>query len=387
MEQYTVNRTSKITAEVLEDFVIDETSLTRRIFRALIVDNPKDSSATVSGYLIYQRKGKNQKWEDISDSKLNQLKSGDGIKFHFSCGELKKFNEILEQSYALGNSGITSGKKNLVVAEANRVIEVPAERNALIKKLLAKNFGREIWEEILSSDPDLATRLSNSKIQTDRKRVLEEFEISVSKNKDEHYWQSFFEKNTWIFGYGLKYHFLHLLQAQPHYGGTNVTGKGAQKGDYLMYTSATESRFTVLVEIKKPDTQLFQFKKSGELLVYRNGAPVLNYELTGAISQIQVNSNTWEAEGAKAQQNAEQLRDNKIYTHSPKGILVIGHTSQLDNFDKRRAFELFRANIHNPEIVTFDELFERARYIVGEVLPEVKADAVNKFSHDDDLPF
>jgi hypothetical protein len=34
------------------------------------------------------------------------------------------------------------------------------------------------------------------------------------------------------------------------------------------------------------------------------------------------------------------------------------------NKDKLRSFELLRKNTTNPEIITFDELYERARFIV-----------------------
>ena len=34
------------------------------------------------------------------------------------------------------------------------------------------------------------------------------------------------------------------------------------------------------------------------------------------------------------------------------------------NKDKLRSFELLRKNIVSPEIITFDELYERARFIV-----------------------
>jgi hypothetical protein len=37
----------------------------------------------------------------------------------------------------------------------------------------------------------------------------------------------------------------------------------------------------------------------------------------------------------------------------------------LDNRDKRATFDIFKKNLHNPEIVTFDELYERAKFIVG----------------------
>ncbi|MFZ2864514.1 MAG: Shedu immune nuclease family protein [Ignavibacteriaceae bacterium] len=363
MAQLTTKSTSHYTADILQDFIIDETSTTRRIFKATIVANPKDPSASVTGHIIYQRKGRKDEWEDVRKLNLSELKSGEGVKFHFSCSEMKSFYNALEQSYAIGNKGISYGTKELIVEEASKIIEVPDGRRQFIKTLLKQDYGEEVWKELLSIDPDLATKLSYAKIQADRKKSLKEFEESLEKDNDEAYWQNFFENNQWIFGFGLKYQFLHPLQAQPHYGGTKLSGKGAQKGDYLLHTVA-ENKFTVPVEIKKPEAQLFARDKDLKIKKYRNGVPILSSSLTGAVSQIQVNSKTWEIEGSNSQQNREELQAAKIFTHGPKGILVIGHSKQLDSFEKRKAFELYRSNIHNPEILLFDELFERAKYIV-----------------------
>ena len=60
----------------------------------------------------------------------------------------------------------------------------------------------------------------------------------------------------------------------------------------------------------------------------------------------------------------EELTQEAVFTVQPKGILVIGHTNQLDTTDCRNSFELFRRNLTNPEILTFDELYKRARFIV-----------------------
>jgi len=40
------------------------------------------------------------------------------------------------------------------------------------------------------------------------------------------------------------------------------------------------------------------------------------------------------------------------------------------NEDKFSSFELFRRGMHNPEILTFDELFERAKHIIKNPLTE-----------------
>lgn len=86
--------------------------------------------------------------------------------------------------------------------------------------------------------------------------------------------------------------------------------------------------------------------------------------------------------GARTERNRALLPE--VFTVSPKGIVVIGKTSELDNLDKRNSFERFRREIRNPEIITYDELFERAKFIVGEselVLP------VDDAIDDDELPF
>ena len=38
---------------------------------------------------------------------------------------------------------------------------------------------------------------------------------------------------------------------------------------------------------------------------------------------------------------------------------------------KLNCFEIFRRNLHNPEVITFDELYERAMFIVNNKLNPV----------------
>jgi len=176
-----------------------------------------------------------------------------------------------------------------------------------------------------------------------------------------------FKRNTWIFGYGLRYQFLHTIESQPHYGGTAVTGRGGERADYLTATAA-DVQFTVLVEIKKPDTDLLCDEQ------YRNGVHAPSSELAGGVSQLQVNCRKWEIEGARLEQNVEILGEQNIFTVSPKGILVVGNTNQLSDSHRRISFELFRRGVVNPEILTFDEVYQRARYIVEHTSPEQNAE-------------
>jgi hypothetical protein len=62
--------------------------------------------------------------------------------------------------------------------------------------------------------------------------------------------------------------------------------------------------------------------------------------------------------------------DQDISLFDPKAIVVIGHTQQFKADDKKesrwkkRTFELYRRNLRNVEIITYDELYDRAKFIV-----------------------
>ena len=161
----------------------------------------------------------------------------------------------------------------------------------------------------------------------------------------------------------MNYQFLSLLKDQPNYGGSNYTGKGSQKGDSLMNTYG-DSKFTVLVEIKTPATKLLSYNNLGNPKIYRNDSWLLSSDLLGAISQIQVNSRTW-ALNSQKDDNIRKLEKINIFTVEPKGILVIGNLEEVSrNESIASCFESFRRNTMNPEIITYDELYERARFII-----------------------
>lgn len=209
----------------------------------------------------------------------------------------------------------------------------------------------------LSPDISLTQKDINSLLK--RRERLVDFKKALSEHStDEGWWQNFFEQNKWIFGYGLNYEILTQQQSQPNYGGTRINGTGGQRGDNLMSTTG-DLNFTVLVEIKTPATPLLQGTRE-----IRNGAWSLSKNLTDALSQIQANIQTWEKHGSEQPDNKDELEKMSVFTVKPKGIIVIGSLSQLDDRHKRETFQRFRKSIHGIDTITFDELFERAKFIV-----------------------
>jgi hypothetical protein len=198
-------------------------------------------------------------------------------------------------------------------------------------------------------------------ILSGRKDGLETFKLNLlNSNWDEPKWQEFFKNNSWIFGYGLDYQFLSILQKEAHVSKSGISGKGQVITDFLL----TTNNFTAIVELKRPDTPLFKNPNRSESWQLSN-------DLINAVSQILAQKAEWELK-AQSGQNFDSNKNLITQTTiDPKTFLVIGHTSQFsgpnqDHLIMRKTFEMFRRNLRNIEIITFDELLERAKFIVSD---------------------
>lgn len=185
-------------------------------------------------------------------------------------------------------------------------------------------------------------------------------EEKITDTKEEKVWQHFFQKNDWIFGLGLDYQYLDIIENEAAVGQPNVSGKGAEQVDTL----AKYNKFTVLIELKKPSSPLFDTDKN------RSGSWKLSNTLQSAVSQILEYKASHQKEwGTKKEFDSEGNALN-YYAYDPKSILLIGRNVQIDGEDevqdiKRRTFELYRRDSRNIEIMTYDELYMRAVRIVN----------------------
>lgn len=236
-------------------------------------------------------------------------------------------------------------------------------------------------------NPELFTSIVQSQVTKQdiiafgyRKKQLECFEKMLNdpnyfewvekekKLKKEAVWQRFFEANPWIFGYGLGYIFLSGLddkKLEQVVQGYSLNSHG-KRIDAVMKTKGIISNLC-FVEIKTHMTKLL------EDTPYRPGCYAPTKELAGAIAQVQ--GSTTDAVKSLAEKIAisDSLGNptgETLYNYQAKSFLVIGNLNEFIgdhgvNEDKLRSFELLRKNTMSPEIITFDELFERAKFIVS----------------------
>lgn len=258
------------------------------------------------------------------------------------------YKHLASYSIILDDAALTTGRFVEVKDNYNEIINIleHADNASLVMAL----------QHLVSN------KLTNNDINTilGRKESLSEYERML--NEQDKYtepdWQKFFERNEWIFGYGLKYKYLKILQREAHISKTDLNGGNDVIADFLM----SDSRYTKIVELKTPATKLFT-KRQG-----RSDTWFLSSELTDAVSQILAQKANWEIESQTKNYTADGtlIHEESFDTEC---ILIIGSLSSIDGTDKeklikRKTLELYRRNLKNIDILFYDELLERSRYIV-----------------------
>jgi hypothetical protein len=226
--------------------------------------------------------------------------------------------------------------------------------------LLASSGGAALLRELAAS-PELPEDIY---AVAKKRKALEQFEQMLPNHLPEPQWQAFFEANPWIFGHGLNYIFLDKVGAKLEAVTTGSTfDRAGKRADGLMQTRAEVSQY-VLVEIKRPDTNLLRED------AHRPGCWAVAQELSDAITQVQ--KTVFEFANSRFR---DRLKDEyghdlarAVYAVEPRSYLVIGNLREVwGNDDKVTCFELYRRNMRGPEILTFDELFQRAKCIVENI--------------------
>ena len=178
------------------------------------------------------------------------------------------------------------------------------------------------------------------------KRVVDILRIwdNNKTNADEGFWQITFRQNVYAISQVFAVPLVFIREA-AYVGGMSIDRQNAKLVDYLF--SQESSREAVLVEIKTPATKL--------LAKYR-GTYRPSPELSGALMQVLDYRRTL----SKNLPSVVEGTSHRLNSFSPKCVIIVGNgVLELDDEHKRGAFELFRSNSKDVEIVTYDELFRK----------------------------
>jgi hypothetical protein len=224
----------------------------------------------------------------------------------------------------------SAGRVNISDKELRKLVLSELQAQTLVSQN-EELFAQVIASSITTSD---VVAVAYRKKQLDVFQQLLEDPAYFARAKDkkgvrsnEALWQKFFEKNPWIFGYGLNYIYLEQLndkKLEQVVQGYRIGGHG-KRVDALMKTKGVISSLC-FVEIKTHETELLGTD------TYRVGCWPPSSDVAGAVSQVQGTV----AAAMETIRGALALDDEKgfptgqeAFNYSPKSYLVVGKLSEF----------------------------------------------------------
>lgn len=289
-----------------------------------------------------------------------------GSGFSFVGEEIVKLLEFIDQirSIDLGDGR----PRRIPDAELKRLALSSSQAKALMHE--NQDLFAELVRSSVTSRDVVAVAYRKRQIDVFHKLLNDASYFDAARKKHgntEDVWQRYFERNSWIFGYGLSLIYVTALdnkKLEQLVSGFDVSGPG-KRTDALLKTRGALSSLC-FAEIKTHETPLLSEKS------YRSGCWSPSKDLAGGISQVQGTV----AEACQRIQSRLLPTDSEgnptgeeLFLFQPRSYLIIGSLKQFSekggvNTEKLRSFELLRRNTVHPEVITFDELYERAKFIV-----------------------
>jgi hypothetical protein len=169
-------------------------------------------------------------------------------------------------------------------------------------------------------------------------------------NDDEEFWEQALAERTFLLSQLFAYPVV-VIRKKAYVGGKEVTNKGGNIVDFLGRTESTHS--AILIEIKTPETLLLSSE-------YRDRAYPFSRHVAGAITQVLRYRQSFMRDFYSVTRNLEK----PLSAVEPRCLVIAGHTSQLDNDDKRESFDVQRERLQGVTVITYDEMFVRLRKLL-----------------------
>ncbi|MBN8876743.1 MAG: DUF4263 domain-containing protein [Sphingobacteriales bacterium] len=232
-----------------------------------------------------------------------------------------------------------------------------------------KNAIKELFEK-LSLKTDFLTKdaLAKTKEVIDNKYIadtLTKFNTFITTKTHtptlEKKWQTFLKANNWIFS-SIFAQPIVLFQDEAFVGGRALDNKNGKLNDFFIKNDLSNN--VSFLEIKTHLTALVESK------AYR-GTDVFSAtkDLSGAVVQVLNQRDNFQKEYYALKAKSAHL--GALETFNSKSVVMIGSLNSL-SAGQKSAFELFRSNSKDVEIITFDELQSKIQSLQSLISPKAK---------------
>lgn len=368
MEFYSITRRASDVAEC-DPVVLRETKTTRLVFKSWLIAERERSPGIVDGTLVFQRKRTKDDWEDHNCLPFTSLRADEWVKFELSADEVHKLIQHIAGLYRLHRKhGVPSGKVHFLKVDSADRYAFESSSNDEFGQLL--ELSRRIGVDVLSpflrwvidagNARDMLHQLTNFDLQ-DLQRLNALVGLSALKNvvdvwhanetnDDEDFWQDTLQKHAFVLSQIFVTPTI-IIQAKAYVGGKNVANTHGKIADFLAGNTITKN--ATIIEIKTPATRLIGSKYRGTY----SPSP----ELTGPVIQVLDQRYALQTDFLSTRRTFE----DGIDVFAPQCVILAGHAQrELVSDEKMKAFELFRRNLRDVQVITFDELFQKAQQLI-----------------------
>lgn len=217
---------------------------------------------------------------------------------------------------------------------------------SIIDKFSKDEFRKveEFYEAIIKETGDKGNFLQRNFLkvsESNLESILEEFKKNLDKKPKEQTWQTFFEKNIFIFDSRyINFISKHCIK----------TGRSSEP-NFLVYDIYG---YIDIYEIKKSDVPLLQFDPSHDNYYWTT-------DVSKALSQLEKYIFTCTQNRLVIEQTLKDEKGLELKVIRPKGVLVIGSRKNLADKKMENDFEILRSSLKNIEIVLYDEMYNRLK--------------------------
>jgi hypothetical protein len=325
----------------------------------MLVTNEDHPAAAVRGVFTFQRKGRNDEWEDVHDLDLSKLRKGESVQLELHSEEVLRLFRGLGPLYEVYDEyGIQFGEKTYVAVGAGywrALADDPAFRNTVFSdQQLGAIRAFALWVAERPTQAALVLEALDARELAGldaaagiarMQRFLREWE-SNRENGSEDYWHELLTTESWVIGQLLGAPFV-IVGDEVFVGGKSFENREGRFADFLYKNKLTGN--ILIAEIKTPVAPLLGAR-------YRQGVYPPSSELSGAVTQILDQRQT-----LVAYQHGLGLEKAAALPFNPRTVVLAGDIERQGVVGERlNSFELFRNDLRGVEIVAFDEMAAKA---------------------------
>ncbi|WP_415395011.1 Shedu immune nuclease family protein [Rhodococcus globerulus] len=280
-------------------------------------------------------------WKELNRIDGRGSRATSRVKDAYVHNDLASSLNLDETSYNLGRHPMS---KFVAKAAADEEELTETEQDSLIDVVVSESIS------LANERPARFQKLHREVELVNLDLLIKTYEESLGKKTSEAHWQNFFDANAFalqqIFGAPMV-----IAQSGATVGGGRFNGSGDKIADYLVKNTLTNN--IALVEIKKPTTPLLGKE-------YRSGIYGASTELDGAITQVLDQAYQLTTNFATMKHNT---RNYDLEAYAISCFVIAGRSPAVQESNRQKSFELYRANSRNVKVVTYDEVLAQLKIL------------------------